>query len=75
LVWSDGISNGGNSVIDYQVWFDQGKSEYVVLASGLSSRSYTAIGLYSASTYSFKVKARNSVGYSAFSNELSILAA
>ena len=33
----------------------------MILASGITKRSYTATSLYSATTYSFKVKARNSV--------------
>jgi hypothetical protein len=24
FIWEDGHSNGGNSIIDYQVWYDQG---------------------------------------------------
>jgi len=47
----------------------------VILASGITKRSYTSISLYSATTYSFKVKARNSVGFSDFSLPISILAA
>jgi hypothetical protein len=57
------------------VWYDQGLSVYTILASGVTARTYTAAGLYSAITYKFKVKARNSVGYSDFSSPVSILAA
>jgi len=52
-----------------------GSNSYVILASGITTRSYTAVSLYSATTYSFKVKARNSVGFSDFSIPISILAA
>jgi hypothetical protein len=45
------------------------------LATGLISREYTATGLYSGTTYGFKVKARNSVGYGELSDEILILAA
>lgn len=76
LIWIDGVSNGGTQVIDYQVWHDQGTgSAYVLLGSSLTERSFTSTSLFSATTYSFKVKARNAVGYSDFSLPVSILAA
>jgi hypothetical protein len=77
FVWQDGSSNGGNSIISYQVWHDNGAgdSNYVLLASSLTEREYTSVGLYSGTTYSFKVKALNSVGYSDLSDQISILAA
>lgn len=62
--WDDGHSNGGNSIIDYQVWYDQGTGDWEVLYSNLVEREYTATNLYPATFYEFKVKARNSVGYS-----------
>jgi hypothetical protein len=62
--------------LGYQVWYDQGLGEdFILLASDLTEREYTAVGLYSATIYSFMVKARNSVGYSILSNPVSILAA
>jgi len=45
-----------------------------VLAEGLQL-SYTAHNLMKGKVYSFKVQARNIYGYSAFSTEVSILAA
>jgi hypothetical protein len=45
------------------------------LATQITEREYTAVNLYSGSTYAFKVKARNSVGFGAFSDPVSILAA
>jgi hypothetical protein len=75
FVWEDGHSNGGNSIIDYQVWYDQGTDDFIPLATGLSEREYVATDLYSATTYKFKVRARNSVGYGEFSEEIAILAA
>ena len=75
IVWTEGTHNGGAQVIDFQIWSDQATGDFVELATGLTDRSYTAIDLYSGSTYTFKVKARNSVGYSEFSDPVSILAA
>lgn len=31
LVWSPGASNGGTSIIDYTLWYDQGTNVYVEL--------------------------------------------
>ena len=77
LEWLDGASNGGSSIIDYQVWFDNGdgSGSYTLLTSSLTLREYLAVGLYSGTTYSFKVKARNSVGFSELSDSIEILAA
>jgi hypothetical protein len=75
LTWEDGHSNGGNSIIDYQVWYDQGSDDFIILASNIVEREYTATSLYSGVTYKFKVKARNSVGYGDLSQEIAILAA
>lgn len=75
--WEDGVSNGGSTIIDYQIWFDDasGDSNFIILASSLTQRQFTANNLYSGSTYSFKVKARNSVGFSELSDAVTILAA
>lgn len=75
LSWQDGLSNGGTSIIDYEIFFDQGIGVYASLESALTEREYTAVDLYSSVTYTFKVRARNSVGFGPFSSELSILAA
>jgi hypothetical protein len=63
--------------LDYQVWYDQGilNSTLVLLASALTTKSYTATGLTEGTSYVFKVAARNSVGVSALSNQVRILAA
>ena len=36
LNWSDGDYNGGSSVIDYTLSFDQGSGNFITLASGIS---------------------------------------
>ena len=63
--------------MDYRVSYDQGQgtNTFVVLASGITEEAYIATGLTSGVTYIFKVQARNIKGFSAYSSEISILAA
>lgn len=77
IYWNEGASNGDSPVIDYSVFYMQsGASTFVQLASGVTSRSYlTTVSLTQGTTYVFTVKARNSVGLSAQSATLSVLAA
>ena len=75
LIWNTGLSDGGKDILDYQVTYYQGIGIDVVLESTVPSTSYTATNLTPGNTYIFKVQARNSVGLSAYSNEVSILAA
>ena len=72
LTWTQGASNGGAVVIDYRVSISSNSGSYQVLASGVTSTSYTATSLNSGTTYSFKIEARNSYGFSALSNTLSL---
>jgi len=63
-------------VIDYSVYYDQGLSTYVLLASSIANNYYvTSVTLTAGITYSFKVTARNAVGSSEQSVALSVLAA
>lgn len=75
--WSeDGNEDGGATVLDYTVSYDQGSAgEYVVLDSNVMSTAYTATDLTPGTVYKFKVQARNSHGLSTFSTELSLLCA
>jgi hypothetical protein len=74
--WTQGLSNGGTEVIDYNVYYDQGLSTYVLLAEKLTNLYFTTTTTLTPSvTYSFKVTARNTVGSSNYSSEISILAA
>jgi hypothetical protein len=75
ISWSEGPSNGGASVIDYRVSFDQSTDTYVVLSSEVLTRQYTATGLTSGLYYKFKIEARNTYGYSLESSEVSIICA
>jgi hypothetical protein len=40
FTWSDGSSDGGTSVIDYTVYYDQGSSTFVELESGVLTEYY-----------------------------------
>jgi len=78
FTWDDGASNGGTSVLDYDIYYDQGSSvaTYTLLAEAVANKFYqTTVSLTAGETYSFKVTARNSVGDSAMSAIVSILAA
>ena len=48
---------------------------FSVLATGVVSSQYTSTGLTSGETYQFKIEARNSYGYSEFSDILTLLCA
>jgi hypothetical protein len=76
FTWSDGSSDGGSPVIDYTVYYDQGSNTYVELEAGVTTQYYlTSVTLSAGTTYVFKVQAKNSVGFSSDSAELSVLAA
>ena len=53
--WTKGAENGGSEVLDYRVTFDQSTGVDTVLASGVTTTSYTATGLTAGNTYTFKV--------------------
>jgi hypothetical protein len=56
FTWSDGSSDGGSSVIDYTVYYDQGTSTFVQLEDGVTSQFYlTSVTLSAGTTYVFKV--------------------
>jgi hypothetical protein len=76
FTWSNGLSDGGTVEIDYNVYYDQGTDTFVELEAGVTSQFYqTSVTLSAGTTYVFKVQARNSVGFSSDSAELSVLAA
>jgi len=75
LQWESLSESGGAPVLDFRVNYAAGADDYLVLESGITTKSYTATGLSAGVTYHFKVEARNEYGYSDFSNEVSILAA
>ena len=54
LSWINGDSNGGATVTEYTISSSIGGA-YSVLQSGVTSASFTATGLSTGTTYSFKV--------------------
>jgi hypothetical protein len=76
FTWNDGSSNGGTVVIDYAVYYDQGTTNWILLESGVTTNYYlTSTPLNPGITYTFRVQARNTVGYGLDSVELPVLAA
>ena len=77
LTWIAPTVVGGTAVVDYRVSWDQGTSNYVILAQGVTTAFYSTTATLTANTvYKFKVESRNAFGYStSFSNEVSIRAA
>jgi len=54
LTWQAGASNGGSAVLDYTINYSATNSNFVVLATGLTSLSYTTtITLVKGATYYF----------------------
>jgi hypothetical protein len=76
LTWAAPAFNGGAPVLDYRLWFDDGRGDSVfeVKQSGLHL-SYIVESLVQGTVYTFKVQARNDYGYSDWSDPVSILAA
>jgi hypothetical protein len=75
FTWSQGASNGGASVIDYSIFYDQAVDDFIYLDT-VTTRSYlTTVTLIPGETYKFKVTARNTVGSSQESAVLSVIAA
>jgi len=75
--WEPGVSTGGRPVLDWTVYYDPGMDVFIELDVVIEPlREYlTTINIISGQTYKFKVIARNEVGYSPESDEISILAA
>jgi hypothetical protein len=74
FTWSEGLLNGGSTVTDYRVSYEN-SGVYEILASNLVLKTYTAVGLNYGETYKFKVEAQNGFGYSDYSVEAAILCA
>jgi hypothetical protein len=74
ITWTNGSNDGGSSVIDYRVSYDQGTNNYVIIASAVPTAAFAVSGLTPGSFYKFKIEARNAIGYSSPSVEVSIQA-
>lgn len=76
FTWTAPASNGGATVLDYAIEMDDNNDGiYTQVASGVTSTSHTQTGLSEGTSYMFKVRARNSVGYSTYSSPFTIVAA
>lgn len=75
LTWTPGPYDGGSPVIDYSIYFKTGADPYFLLAQGFSGLTFTTYGRIPDAIYTFKVQARNLIGFSAFSQEVVIRAA
>jgi hypothetical protein len=78
FTWQNGASNGGSPIIGYNVYFDQGVGNFIMLTSGVTLQSYTtsaATPITTGANYKFMVQARNVVGLSQNSTQFNILAA
>lgn len=60
--------------MDYRIWYGTASAN-AVLITNYNGLSFTATSLVPGTTYYFKIQARNSEGYGAFSNEIQALAA
>jgi len=59
-----------------KISYDQSTGYFVTLATGVTEKFYTTqVPLISGQIYKFKIQARNTVGYSQMSEELSVLVA
>jgi hypothetical protein len=77
ISWTAPIFEGGSSITDYQVYYDNanGGASYTVFETSVSDTEYVVLGMTQGQTYSFYVEARNAYGVSFLSNVLSVLAA
>jgi hypothetical protein len=74
LVWDQVVSNGGSTVIDYRLTYDNAGADWVILENNILLETYDVTGLTAGSSYRFQVQARNSHGLSAYSEVLTLVA-
>jgi hypothetical protein len=75
LTWTPAEFTGGALIEDYSIYIAEQGGAFTELASSLTSAEYLASGLTFGVVYEFKVRSRNSYGYSEFSVSLSLLCA
>ena len=76
FTWVAGPLERGSAVFDYQIFRAVASvGVYTSIATEVTSLSYTATGLTTGETYSFKVQAQNGFGYSESSDPVTILCA
>jgi hypothetical protein len=74
-VWEDAAFDGNQPILDYRVSYDQGSDNWAISDIGITTLSFTQVGLTPGTLYGFRVEARNVVGYSAYSTPLYLVAA
>lgn len=73
LTWSAPINDGGIPIIDYKVSFkEESASSFTVYASDITTTAALVTGLSANTNYVFFIEARNSIGNSAPSEELTV---
>jgi len=75
-VWEDGVYDGASSVIDYEVSFKEtAAADYAIHSTGYLNKFIIITGLTPGVSYDFVVKSRNIINYSAYSSQLTVVAA
>ena len=75
LAWVAPVFTGGAVIDDYRVNFALQGQAFSVLATGVVDTTYIATDLTFGQTYEFKIESRNSYGYSAFSQTITLYCA
>lgn len=75
LMWDNGAENGGASIIDHRVTYSSDYDGNVFTQTGIPNSPYVFINLYTGSTYTFQIEAKNSYGYSPISGVVMIYCA
>jgi hypothetical protein len=76
IIWDNGVESGGEPVLDYRVWYDQGTGEWMILDYEILNSQYeTDVPLTAGTHYAFRVQSRNIIGFSDYSDPISIFAA
>jgi hypothetical protein len=56
FIWSAGVNDGGEPLIDYRILYDQSSSNYIVLVESISVLEYTTdFTLTGGALYKFKI--------------------
>ena len=75
LAWTAPAFTGGAVIDEYRVSYAEQGGTFSVLESSVVGTSYLATGLTAGTTYEFRLEAKNSYSYSAFSETLTLLCA
>jgi hypothetical protein len=55
FTWVAPSSTGGAPILDYTIQWDQGTSNYIQTATGITALTFTKTGVSAGTTYKFKV--------------------